>query len=129
MALFAERESHAVYFLQERDMTRYDAVNYISHGISKSGENTAPKPPTGIQTPEGEDAKKKDPLQEYTVNLNKKAEEGEIDPLIGRDDEVERCIMVLSRRRKNNPLLVGDCLLYTSPSPRDRTRSRMPSSA
>ena len=108
VALFAERESHAVYFLQERDMTRYDAVNYISHGISKSGENTAPKSPTGIETPEGEDAKKKDPLQEYTVNLNKKAEEGEIDPLIGRDDEVERCIMVLSRRRKNNPLLVGD---------------------
>jgi len=62
VALFAERESHAVYFLQERDMTRYDAVNYISHGISKSGDGTAPKAPTGAETPEGEDAKKKDPL-------------------------------------------------------------------
>ncbi len=107
VALFAERESPAVYFLQERDMTRYDAVNYISHGISKSGENVA-KSPTGADMPEGEDAKKKDPLEEYTVNLNQKAQEGDIDPLIGRDEEVERCIMVLSRRRKNNPLLVGD---------------------
>ena len=108
VALFAERESHAVYFLQERDMTRYDAVNYISHGISKSGENAAPKSPMGTDMPEGEESKKKDPLKEYTVNLNQKAKEGDIDPLIGRDDEVERCIMVLSRRRKNNPLLVGD---------------------
>jgi len=108
VALFAERESHAVYFLQERDMTRYDAVNYISHGISKSGDGAAPKAPLGTDMPEGEDAKKKDPLKEYTVNLNQKAKEGDIDPLIGRDDEVERCIMVLSRRRKNNPLLVGD---------------------
>jgi len=108
VALFAERESHAVYFLQERDMTRYDAVNYISHGISKSGSEATPKSPTGAETAEGEDAKKKDPLQEYTVNLNQKAKDGDIDPLIGRDNEVERCIMVLSRRRKNNPLLVGD---------------------
>ena len=109
VALFAERESHAVYFLQERDMTRYDAVNYISHGISKSGESSVSKPLTGAgETAEGEETKPKDPLEEYTVNLNKKAREGDIDPLIGRDDEVERCIMVLSRRRKNNPLLVGD---------------------
>ena len=108
VALFAERESHAVYFLQERDMTRYDAVNYISHGISKSGDSSSSKPPMGADMPEGEDAKKKDPLEEYTVNLNIKAKEGDIDPLIGRDEEVERCIMVLSRRRKNNPLLVGD---------------------
>jgi len=109
VALFAERESHAVYFLQERDMTRYDAVNYISHGISKSGESTVSKPIQGADdAAAGEDAKKKDPLEEYTVNLNQKAVDGDIDPLIGRDDEVERCIMVLSRRRKNNPLLVGD---------------------
>ncbi len=109
VALFAERESHAVYFLQERDMTRYDAVNYISHGISKSGESTVSKPIQGADdAAAGEDAKKKDPLEEYTVNLNQKAREGDIDPLIGRDEEVERCIMVLSRRRKNNPLLVGD---------------------
>ncbi len=110
VALFAERESHAVYFLQERDMTRYDAVNYISHGIAKNGESSIAKPVTGT----GEEAggpgaeKKKDPLEEYCVDLNKKAVEGDIDPLIGRDNEVERCIMVLSRRRKNNPLLVGD---------------------
>ena len=110
VALFAERESHAVYFLQERDMTRYDAVNYISHGIAKNGESSVTKPISGA----GEDAggpgaeKKKDPLEEYCVDLNKKAMEGDIDPLIGRDNEVERCIMVLSRRRKNNPLLVGD---------------------
>lgn len=109
VALFAERESHAVYFLQERDMTRYDAVNYISHGISKSGEANVTKPVQGADdAAAGDEAKKKDPLEEYTVNLNQKAREGDIDPLIGRDEEVERCIMVLSRRRKNNPLLVGD---------------------
>jgi len=111
VALFAERESHAVYFLQERDMTRYDAVNYISHGIAKNGESAVGKPISGTGEeaeagPAGE--KKKDPLEEYCVDLNKKASEGDIDPLIGRDNEVERCIMVLSRRRKNNPLLVGD---------------------
>jgi len=109
VALFAERESHAVYFLQERDMTRYDAVNYISHGIAKNGDASVSKPVTGTEDGlGGEDAKAKDPLQEYTVNLNEKARAGDIDPLIGRDEEVERCIMVLSRRRKNNPLLVGD---------------------
>ncbi|MEP1229957.1 MAG: ATP-dependent Clp protease ATP-binding subunit ClpA [Litorimonas sp.] len=110
VALFAERESHAVYFLQERDMTRYDAVNYISHGISKNGDASISKPVTGTENGAegGEEAKAKDPLQEYTVNLNEKAREGDIDSLIGRDEEVERCIMVLSRRRKNNPLLVGD---------------------
>ncbi len=107
VALFAERESHAVYFLQERDMTRYDAVNYISHGIGKNGEKTQAKAPTGAGE-DGEDSNAKDPLAEYTVNLNQKARDGDIDPLIGRADEVERCIMVLSRRRKNNPLLVGD---------------------
>jgi len=111
VALFAERESHAVYFLQERDMTRYDAVNYISHGIAKNGEASVAKPVQGADNnagPDGAEAKKKDPLEEYCVNLNIKAKEGDIDPLIGRDEEVERCIMVLSRRRKNNPLLVGE---------------------
>ncbi|MGB0907261.1 MAG: ATP-dependent Clp protease ATP-binding subunit ClpA [Maricaulaceae bacterium] len=109
VALFAERESHAVYFLQERDMTRYDAVNYISHGIAKNGESTVSKPVQGTNT-EGTEAeqKKTDPLEAYCVNLNQKAKEGDIDPLIGRESEIERCIMVLSRRRKNNPLLVGD---------------------
>ena len=108
VALFAERESHAVYFLQERDMTRYDVVNYISHGISKSGDTVPKKSTGGTEDIEEDETKQKDPLQEYTVNLNQKASDGDIDPLIGRDDEVERCIMVLSRRRKNNPLLVGD---------------------
>lgn len=108
VALFAERESHAVYFLQERDMTRYDVVNYISHGISKSGDSIPKKSTGGTEDVEEDETKQKDPLQEYTVNLNQKASDGDIDPLIGRDDEVERCIMVLSRRRKNNPLLVGD---------------------
>lgn len=109
VALFAERESHAVYFLQERDMTRYDAVNFISHGIAKNGENSVSRPIKGTdENTSGEEAKQPDPLESYTVNLNQKAREGDIDPLIGRDEEVERCIMVLSRRRKNNPLLVGD---------------------
>jgi len=107
VALFAESESHAVYFLQERDMTRYDAVNYISHGIAKNGEQSVSRPVRGTDE-EGESVNKKDPLEEYCVNLNRKARDGDIDPLIGRDDEVERCIMVLSRRRKNNPLLVGE---------------------
>ena len=109
VALFAERESHAVYFLQERDMTRYDAVNYISHGIAKNPEASVPKAVQGADSETGpEQVKKKDALEEFTVNLNQKARDGDIDPLIGRDEEVERCIMVLSRRRKNNPLLVGD---------------------
>lgn len=109
IALFNERESHAVYFLQERDMTRYDAVNYISHGISKSGEaESRPILGTGQDEPGEQGNPKEDPLEAYCVNLNEKAKEGSIDPLIGREAEVERCIQVLSRRRKNNPLLVGD---------------------
>ncbi len=114
VALFAERESHAVYFLQERDLTRYDVVNYISHGISKNGQTTSQQPIVGNgQGPEPKDGEgdapqKEDPLTAYCVNLNEKAKQGGIDPLIGREAEVERCIQVLSRRRKNNPLLVGD---------------------
>ena len=98
IALFNERESHAVYFLQERDMTRYDAVNYISHGISKSGEaENRPILGAGQDEPGEQGKPKEDPLEAYCVNLNKKAEEGGIDPLIGREAEVERCIQVLSR--------------------------------
>lgn len=109
VALFAERESHAVYFLQERDMTRYDAVNYISHGIAKNGQTSVSRPVRGAEEEtSAEEPKQPDALESYCVDLNQKAREGDIDPLIGRDDEVERCIMVLSRRRKNNPLLVGD---------------------
>ncbi|PHR56456.1 MAG: ATP-dependent Clp protease ATP-binding subunit ClpA [Robiginitomaculum sp.] len=110
IALFAERESHAVYFLQERDMTRYDAVNYMSHGISKNGDAPENRPilGTGSEEGEGQAKEKEDPLSAYCVDLNAKAKEGGIDPLIGRESEVARCIQILARRRKNNPLLVGD---------------------
>ncbi len=118
VAIFAERESHAAYFLQEQDMTRYDAVNYISHGIAKRpGLGDSSKGPRGAEE-EGErekdgkdtaDPKKKEgALDAYCVNLNKKARDGRIDPLIGRETEVMRTIQVLCRRSKNNPLLVGD---------------------
>ncbi len=113
VAIFAERESNAAYFLQEQDMTRYDAVNYIAHGVSKDPSFGEPRPVTGAddpqETPKGEagDAKES-ALSKYCVDLNVKARKGEVDPLIGRESEVERCIQVLCRRRKNNPLLVGD---------------------
>ncbi|MEO8244823.1 MAG: AAA family ATPase, partial [bacterium] len=113
VAIFAERESNAAYFLQEQDMTRYDAVNYIAHGVSKDPSFGEPRPVTGAddptETPKGEagDAKES-ALSKYCVDLNVKARKGEVDPLIGRELEVERCIQVLCRRRKNNPLLVGD---------------------
>jgi len=113
VAIFAERESHAAYFLQEQDMTRYDAVNYISHGIAKRPGMTESRPVRGVEeeaeTKSGDEPKKKgDALDAYCVNLNKKAKEGKIDPLIGRDAEISRTIQVLCRRQKNNPLLVGD---------------------
>ena len=123
VAMFAERESHAAYFLQEQDMTRYDAVNYISHGITKrAGGIVTPPTVRGAEeanhSSEDTDAKrseagaaKKDAaeaLANYCVNLNKKAEDGKIDPLIGRENEVNRTIQILCRRQKNNPLYVGD---------------------
>jgi ATP-dependent Clp protease ATP-binding subunit ClpA len=114
VAIFAERESHAAYFLQEQDMTRYDAVNYISHGIAKRAGMSESRPVRGVDddaaTVDGRgDAKKKaDALDTYCVNLNKKAKAGKIDPLIGRDSELQRTIQVLCRRQKNNPLFVGD---------------------
>ena len=110
VALFSERESHAVYFLQEQDMTRFDAVNYISHGIAKVPGQGDSRSPEGTET-EGEDKTVKtgrDALDAYCVNLNDKAKEGKIDPLIGREKEVERTIQILCRRAKNNPLYVGD---------------------
>src|SRR5271167_4824964 len=120
VAIFAERESHAAYFLQEQDMTRYDAVNYISHGIAKRpGLSDASRTPRGAdedpdareskESKENSDGKKKEgALDAYCVNLNRKARDGRIDPLIGREAEVQRTIQVLCRRQKNNPLLVGD---------------------
>jgi ATP-dependent Clp protease ATP-binding subunit ClpA len=113
VAIFAERESHAAYFLQEQDMTRYDAVNYISHGIAKRPGMSEARPVRGADeetdTKTGDEPKKKgDALEAYCVNLNKKAREGKIDPLIGREAEISRTIQVLCRRQKNNPLFVGD---------------------
>jgi ATP-dependent Clp protease ATP-binding subunit ClpA len=110
VALFSERESHAAYFLQEQDMTRYDAVNYISHGLAKKPGASQTRAPRGAGEGEEERNVKQgsDALQSYTVNLNKKAKEGQIDPLIGREAEVLRAIQILCRRQKNNPLLVGD---------------------
>ena len=115
VAIFAERESHAAYFLQEQDMTRYDAVNYISHGIAKRAGLSESRPVRGADEEgdakggNGDEPKKKgDALEAYCINLNKKAKEGKIDPLIGRDGEISRCIQVLCRRQKNNPLFVGD---------------------
>ena len=117
VAMFAERESHAAYFLQEQDMTRYDAVNYISHGVAKDPTHSDSRPvlgaeevgnETGEQTGNPQGGKEETALQKYCVDLNAKARKGDVDPLIGRADEVERCIQVLCRRRKNNPLLVGD---------------------
>src|SRR3954470_3396463 len=104
VAIFAERESHAAYFLQEQDMTRYDAVNYISHGIAKRPGLTEARPARGVDEDadakggNGDEQKKKgDALEAYCVNLNKKAREGKIDPLIGRTEEINRTIQVLCR--------------------------------
>src|ERR1700687_3982809 len=114
IAIFAERESHAAYFLQEQEMTRYDAVNYISHGIAKRPGLAESRPARGVDEEadakgSNEEPKKKgDALDAYCVNLNKKAREGKIDPLIGRESEINRTIQVLCRRQKNNPLFVGE---------------------
>ncbi|MEJ0020135.1 MAG: ATP-dependent Clp protease ATP-binding subunit ClpA [Acetobacteraceae bacterium] len=118
VALFSERESHAVYFLQLQDMTRLDAVNFISHGIAKAPGRSTQRPvqgtgsqPEAHQEQEREEKpnrRNQDALSNYCVNLNKKAMAGKIDPLIGRDNEIERTIQILCRRTKNNPLYVGD---------------------
>jgi ATP-dependent Clp protease ATP-binding subunit ClpA len=113
VAIFAERESHAAFFLQEQEMTRFEAVQYISHGIAKRPGMSEPKHVRGVDEDQGdgrEDGKKQpqDALNTYCVNLNKKAKVGRIDPLIGREPEVMRTIQVLCRRQKNNPLFVGD---------------------
>ncbi len=115
VAIFAERESNAAYFLQEQDMTRYDAVNFIAHGVAKDpayGENRsvsgADQVEEEVQASSGDGEQKESALGKYCIDLNAKSRAGDVDPLIGRADEVERCIQVLCRRRKNNPLLVGD---------------------
>ena len=109
VAIFSERESHAAYFLQEQDMTRYDAVNYIAHGIAKKAGANEAKPVKGSEDEEKAAVKTGgEALDAYCVNLNEKAKQGKVDPLIGRSAEVDRCIQILCRRTKNNPLLVGD---------------------
>ena len=113
VAVFSERESHAAYFLQEQDMTRYDAVNFIAHGIAKKPGASEPRAVKGAVEGEAEEKGEKaksggEALETYCVDLNEKARAGKVDPLIGRALEVERCIQVLCRRTKNNPLLVGD---------------------
>ncbi|SFV32724.1 ATP-dependent Clp protease ATP-binding subunit ClpA [Devosia crocina] len=112
VAIFAERESHAAYFLEQQDMSRLDAVNFISHGITKSGPAEDRKV-RGSEEGEGNgeggaEGKKSSALADFCVNLNEKARQGKIDPLIGRDSELRRTIQVLCRRSKNNPLYVGD---------------------
>ncbi|MFA5581462.1 MAG: ATP-dependent Clp protease ATP-binding subunit ClpA [Paracoccaceae bacterium] len=117
VAIFAERESNAAYFLQEQDMTRYDAVNFIAHGVAKDPSYGESRSVQGAsdgdddmhsESTQTKSDNKESALAKYCVDLNAKSRQGDIDPLIGREAEVERCIQVLCRRRKNNPLLVGD---------------------
>ena len=109
VALFSERDSYAVYFLQQQDMSRLDAVSYISHGIGKGGRTPQGIEDSEAKAEEKQDKNKKDSaLDQFTVNLNQKALDGKIDPLIGRGPEVDRTIQILCRRSKNNPLYVGD---------------------
>jgi ATP-dependent Clp protease ATP-binding subunit ClpA len=109
VAIFGEKDSHAVYLLQQQEIARLDVVNYLSHGIAKVGDAAESKP-AAEEKPEAEnsDDAKANPLQEFASNLNDLAREGKIDPLVGREEEVERTIQVLCRRRKNNPLYVGE---------------------
>ncbi len=111
VAIFGEKDSHAVYYLHQQGVTRLDVVNFIAHGIKKSDPPEVTK--SGESASDGEEAaaeknEKASPLEQYTQNLNQLAKEGKIDPLIGREYEVERVIQILCRRRKNNPLLVGE---------------------
>ena len=113
VAIFGEKDSHAVYYLHQQGVTRLDVVNFIAHGIKKSDPPETGKPSESSgEAEEGAAAEKGEskasPLEQYTQNLNQAAKEGKIDPLIGREYEVERVIQILCRRRKNNPLLVGE---------------------
>jgi ATP-dependent Clp protease ATP-binding subunit ClpA len=111
VAIFGEKDSHAVYYLHQQGVTRLDVVNFISHGITKApqeGDKAAKAASTEQEEQQGEGREQQSPLEQYTMNLNQLAKDGKIDPLIGREPEVERVIQVLCRRRKNNPLLVGE---------------------
>ena len=108
VAIFGEKDSHAVYYLHQQGVTRLDVVNFISHGVRKDNHSEPQKSPEGAEDAQSDAQAKENPLEQFTQNLNKAAAEGKIDPLIGRDSEVERVIQILCRRRKNNPLLVGE---------------------
>ncbi|MCZ6733722.1 MAG: ATP-dependent Clp protease ATP-binding subunit ClpA [Gammaproteobacteria bacterium] len=108
VAILAEKESHAVYFLYKQNITRFDVVNYISHGISKVPQESQDELPSSEEPDDGTPAPERSPLDVFAVNLNEQAQQGKIDPLIGRHEEVERTIQILCRRRKNNPLYVGE---------------------
>ncbi len=112
VAVFSEKESHAVYFLSQQEITRYDVVNYISHGITKIPEgNRLPAPEEGEEFAQDQDGHVRESdgsLEAYTINLNQQAADGRIDPLIGRHRELDRAVQILCRRRKNNPLFVGE---------------------
>jgi len=108
VAIFGEKDSHAVYFLGQQDVARLDVVNYMSHGVAKTGDAEAATVGSSNKTPESNAGSKGDALAEFAVNLNQAAQAGRIDPLVGRHQEIERTIQVLCRRRKNNPLYVGE---------------------
>ena len=108
VAIFSEQESHAVFILKQQDINRIDVVNYIAHGTPKVSENQEGEPVENSAEHEGEEERAPSALESYATNLNEQARKGLIDPLVGRRDEVERVIQILSRRRKNNPLLVGE---------------------
>ena len=108
VAIFGEKDSHAVYYLHQQGVTRLDVVNFISHGVRKDQQADAAKTSEGVEETQVEGQPKESPLDQFTLNLNKAASEGKIDPLIGREEEVDRVIQILCRRRKNNPLLVGE---------------------
>ena len=108
VAIFGEKDSHAVYYLHQQGVTRLDVVNFISHGVRKDQQADTQKTSEGVEETQVEGQPKESALDQFTQNLNKAASEGKIDPLIGREDEVDRVIQILCRRRKNNPLLVGE---------------------
>jgi len=108
VAIFGEKDSHAVYYLHQQGVTRLDVVNFISHGVRKDQQSEPQKASEGVEESQSEGQQKESALDQFTQNLNKLAAEGKIDPLIGRESEVERVIQTLCRRRKNNPLLVGE---------------------
>jgi ATP-dependent Clp protease ATP-binding subunit ClpA len=108
VAIFGEKDSHAVYYLHQQGVTRLDVVNFISHGVRKDQQIDSQKASEGVEEAQVEGQAKESPLDQFTTNLNKAAADGRIDPLIGREEEVDRVIQILCRRRKNNPLLVGE---------------------